>query len=359
MRKTLLQEINTTVPQSQVNAEAAEVAIPDVPPETNGKADSTEDSEDEAPRVLRRGMDRKRKREEDAAKKEKAKKAKAAEPKLTKAEQKLKKTLEEIEDKKDEIVQCETEIDAFTDELRETDCQRTRCLGRDRFCNRYVWFERNGMPFAGVPKTSTAHYGYANGRLWVQGPDAMDIYGLIDRPKEDQLEYKSNFGMTVPERKLLEEGETHLENANQWGYLDDPVAVDQLMGWLDERGNREKALRKELGLWKDSIVECMRKMRTHLDECEAKKAAGDEPQELRVSTRTKTYVDLDSSKWQCLAWRNTLMLDSGGRLHSEGTPKKEERRGKSKKGTAEMKKTTASAAKLAKAATRQGTKYGK
>ncbi|KAF2434508.1 hypothetical protein EJ08DRAFT_657246 [Tothia fuscella] len=353
-RKTIQQEMNAkNMPQSEVAKEAVDIVIPDVPADTNGKAESSEDSQDEAPRVLRRGLDRKRKREEDAAKKEKAKKAKEAAPKLSKDEMRLKKTLEEIEEKKAEIVDCEAEIDDITGELRETDCQRTRCLGRDRFCNRYVWFERNGMPFAGVPDTSTAHYGYANGRLWVQGPDAMDIDGLINRDKEDQADYQLAFGMTVHERKELEEGPTHLNNANQWGYIDDPAAVDELMAWLDERGNREKALRKELVIWKDNIVECMRKMRSHLDEAEAKKAAGDESQggAMRVSTRTKTYVDVDKSEWQCLNWRNTLME---GALHSEGIPRKEEKKSK-KKGTAEAKgKGVAVATKGGKMGTRGG-----
>jgi len=205
------------------------------------------------------------------------------------------------------------------------------------------------MPFAGVPDTSTAHYGYANGRLWVQGPDLMDSSGLIDRPKDDQLRYVEAFGMTVPERKEKEEGSTHLEDATQWGYIDDPVIIDQLMGWLDERGNREKALKKELVIWRDLIVDCMKKMRSHLDEVEARKTAGEE-QPTRVSTRTKTYVDLDATKWQCLAWRNTEAIDKLGMLHSDGIKKSR------KKGVAEA-KSKVLLGKSGKPLTRQGTNY--
>lgn len=346
-RKTLLQETTATQPQSQVNGEAAAVVLNEVP-ETNGKAESSENSEDETPRALRRGLDRKRKREEDAARKRKAKKEKAAAPKLSKAEMKLRKTIEEVEEKKSEILECEESIGDITNELRETDCQRTRCLGRDRFCNRYVWFERNGMPFAGVPDTSTAHYNYANGRLWVQGPDEMDRSGLIDRVSDEQTHYKEAFNMTVVERKELEEGPTHLENATQWAYIDDPAAVDQLMAWLDERGNREKALRKELGLWRDMIVDCMKKMREHIDETEARKTAAEEPQAgMRISTRTKNHGDLDAAKWQCLAWRNTIAANQLGMLHSDGVKKAR------KKGVAEA-KVKVPLGKNGKPLTRQG-----
>jgi hypothetical protein len=356
MRKTLQNEIAATQPQSQVNgaAAAADIEIPDVP-EVNGKdPESSENSEDEPPRTLRGGHDRKRKREEEAAKKEKAKKEKAAAPKLTKAEKELKKTLEDIEAKRQEILGCEEEIEDITSELRETDCQRTKCLGRDRFCNRYVWFERNGMPFGGVPNTSTAHYGYANGRLCIQGPDQMDVDGLINRAQEEQDDYEQAFGMTVFERKELEEGTTHLADATQWGYIDDPVAVDQLMGWLDERGNREKALRKQLGEWRDMIVECMKKMRSHLDECEAKKAAAEEEEEsgaIRVSTRMRTYVDLDQTKWQCLAWKNSIAEDQLGALHSVGIEKIEKK--SKKRGTAEV-RGKVPLGKAGKPLTRQG-----
>jgi hypothetical protein len=276
-------------------------------------------------------MDRKRKREEENARKEKEKKAKAAAPKLSKAEIKLKKTLEEIEQKKNDIMECEDKIIECTDDLRETDCQRTRPLGRDRFCNRYIWFERNGMPFAGVPETSTAHYGYANGRLWIQGPDSMDREGLFNWSKEDEAQYKQQFDVTVLERKEKEEGSTHLETAEQWGYIDDPAVIDQLLGWLDERGHREKALKKEIVLWRDMITECMKKMRAHLDEVEAKRTAGEEQSSMRVSTRTKSYAGSDSTKWQCLAWKNSEALKELGMLHSEGIKRRRQ------KGVAEVK----------------------
>ena len=346
-RKTLVTEAEASGSTQNLNGVTEEQVEEVIEP--NGKGETSENTEDEAPRVLRRGadraMDRKRKREEEAARREKKEK----QPKLTKEEMKLKKVMEQIEQKKNDIKDCEDTIADFNNDLREADCQRTKCLGRDRFCNRYYWFERNGMPFGGVPNTSTAHYGYANARLWVQGPDEMERNGFIDLNDRDQGMYAQEHGMTVVERKETEEGPTHLYDAHEWGYFDDPDDLDKLIAWLDDRGNRERGLKKELQLWRDVIVEYMKKMRNHLDEVEARKAAGQEEQATRVSTRTKTYVDLDTTQWQCLHWHNSSAIDEMGHLHYEGNKKE-----RKKKGVAEVKKITGKAANLA---TRSGTTY--
>lgn len=349
-RKTFADELQAKQPQSQIDGQG-DIELPDVPTEpTNGHTESVEGSDDEAPPIqLRRGPDRKRKREEDNARREKAKKEKAALPKLSKEEIKLNKAVEDIDNKKADIIECEEKIGEFTNDLRETDCQRTKCLGRDRFCNRYVWFERNGMPFGGVPHTSTAHYNYANGRLWVQGPDEMARDGLIDADEEWQAKYVEVFNMTVPERKEREEGATRLEHATQWGYIDDPEKVDKLMGWLDERGVREKLLKKELLAWREIIVDCMKKMNEHLDEVAAKKIRTSEEPEKRISTRTKAHADFDKSEWQCLLWTNMMAVEQFGMLHSEGVRKK-------RKGVAEKKEKVVKNAKLV---TRTGQTYGK
>jgi hypothetical protein len=227
--------------------------------------------------------------------------------------------------KKEDIKDCEEQIADLNNDLRETDCQRTKCLGRDRFCNRYYWFERNGMPFAGVPDTSTAHYGYANGRIWIQGADPMELEGFLNLTKEEQMQYKAAFGRTPAERKAAEEGTTHLSDALHWAYVDNTDAVDALVAWLDERGLRERSLRKELQAWRDVIVECMQKMRAHMDADEARRAAAEEADAvpaMRISTRTKTYVDLDATRWRCLAWQNSLALRDLGVRHGEGLRKR-------------------------------------
>jgi WSTF/HB1/Itc1p/MBD9 motif protein len=330
--------------KEEAKEEPEDTPMPDIP-EVNGKHSESEEDEAEAPpRNLRRGQervnDRKRKREEEAARKEKERKEKAAANKLSKQEIKLKKIQDQMDTKKEEIKDCEEQIADLNNDLRETDCQRTKCLGRDRFCNRYYWFERNGMPFGGVPDTSTAHYGYANGRLWVQGPDPMELSGFMELPKEDEIHYKGLYGTTPADRKITEEGETHLPDALHWGYIDDADAIDGLIAWLDERGLRERALRKELQSWRDVIVECMQKMRAHIDEDAARRAESEAehaPPTMRISTRTKTYVDLDHTKWRCLAWSNTLALRDLGTKHVDSAPAKRGRRAVADKEAAKAK----------------------
>jgi alpha-1,3-glucosyltransferase len=299
----------------------------------NGKGD-TEPSDVEEPtaanRKLRHTKQNKRKRESEAVKKEKAKKAKAEAAK-SKQQQEWEKLLASIEEKKDELRECEANIAELDDDLRETLVHRSKLIGKDRFLNKYYWFEHNGMPYAGVPGSSTAEYGYANGRLWVQGPDEYELQPNLEEPALSQD--LQEFGFTVPQRKEKEEGSTHLNKSIEWGYYDDPEDLDKLMAWLDERGVRERALRKELQAFRDRIAEYMVKMKAHLSEVEDTKA-NDEENTIRVSTRTKTYVDKDTTKDRCLRWTNSMMREELGYNHSE----EYEPPRKTKKGTAKVTK---------------------
>ncbi|KAF2652176.1 glycosyltransferase family 57 protein [Lophiostoma macrostomum CBS 122681] len=299
----------------------------------NGQGD-TEPSDEEEPTVanrkLRHTKQNKRKRVSEAAKKEKAKKAKAEAAK-SKQQQEWEKLLASIEKKKDELRECEANITELDDDLRETLVHRSRLIGKDRFLNKYYWFEHNGMPYGGVPGSSTAEYGYANGRLWVQGPDEYELQPNLEEPALSQD--LQELGFTVPQRKEKEEGSTHLSTSTEWGYYDDPEDLDKLMGWLDERGVRERALRKELQAFRDRIAEYMVKMKAHLSEAEDTKANGDDST-MRVSTRTKTYVDKDSTRDRCLLWTNSMMRNDLGYNHSE----EYEPPRKTKRGTAKVTK---------------------
>jgi hypothetical protein len=313
--------------------------------------DELEDSEDEEPingRSLRRGNDRaaerKRKREEEDEKKEKAKAA----AKIPKISNQFKKVLREIEKKKEEIKECEKEIAVFDGDLREADCPRTRCLGKDRFWNRYWWYERNGMPYAGLPQSSTAEASYANGCIWVQGPDDIEREGFIDLPEDDNRAYRRAFQMTIPERKAKEEGPTSVYNARQFGYYEDPDSLDMLIGWLDIRGVRELKLRKELQNYRQTIADHMEKRQEYLAG-DDKKIDLDEPT-ARVSTRKKTYVN--TAAHRCLAWHNLTALEELGHIHSEQPrPRKNQ-----KKAVVEDRETR-SGKKKGKTISRQGSRY--
>ncbi|KAI9845236.1 MAG: hypothetical protein M1837_004991 [Sclerophora amabilis] len=312
-RKILLPDNSppSPVPELEVNGDSKMTGIDQEDEEEVGT-----DSDDEEPhnsRSLRRGVDRaaerKRKRDAERDKKEKAEAA----AKLPKISTRFKKILKDINKKKEEMKRCEDEISTRDNDLREADCPRARCLGKDRFWNRYWWFERNGMPYAGLPTSSTADAGYANGCVWVQGPDELERQGFIDLSEQDEQRYRKAFRMTVPERKELEEGRTSLATAFEWGFYDDADSLDMLIGWLDLRGNRESKLRKELQLQRAKICLYMENRSEYLRDSEDKSVVEEPP--TRISTRTKTYID--STSHRCLSWRNTTALEELGHLHSE------------------------------------------
>lgn len=280
-----------------------------------------EESSRDSRRISGRVNDRKRKREEEEARIEE-KKAKAEAAKESKQTMQYKQVLKDIEKKEAQIRDCESEILTLDEDLRESACQRTRMLGRDRFWNRYWWFERNGMPFAGLPTSSTANYQYANGRLWVQGPDDMEVDGFFNLDGVESSKYQMEFGFTLMERRDHEEGPSSLVNAHDWGYYDDCDAVDTLITWLDDRGKRERELRKELQIWRNNLCKYMTHRKDYLSRTTKKLAAKDEPV-VGIATRKRTYIDQTASKYGCLAWHNSAAIDKLDQLHSTGlVPKK-------------------------------------
>ena len=314
------------------------------------ESDQAMDTDDEEakkkPRALRGGVDRalerKRKQDEERERKEHL----AKQPKGSKQYQKA---LKKIEDQKANIDKLEKQIEVVDNDLREADCPRTKCLGKDRFCNRYWWFERNAMPYGGMPNSSTAEASYANGRLWVQGPDEMERVGLIDVPEDIQNQYRKEFQMTPAERKKAEEGDTSIQNACEWGYYDDAESVDKLIDWLDLRGNRELKLRKELVSQRDIITRHMQHRQEYLAQREERAESEDAPTK-RVSTRTKTYVG--DPKHRCLSWHNTTALSENGHLHVDALrPNK-----RTKRATDEPKDLKATN-RQGKPLTRQGSRY--
>jgi hypothetical protein len=265
-------------------------------------------------RSLRRGNDRaaerQRKREQEQERKEKAEAA----AKIPKQSKQFTKLLRDIQKKQDLIKRCEEEIATLDNDLREADCPRTRVLGKDRFWNRYYWFERNGMPYSGLPDSSTADAGYANGMIWVQGPDDIEREGYVDMKEEWQSEYKAKFSITVPERKKIDEGPTNVFTAHQWGYFDTPSDVDKLIDWLEPRGLNELKLSKELKLYRDKIIAHMEARKEYLHPSE-EVMKEPEPTGKRMSTRTKQHIDTTAHR--CLNWHNSNAVANHGHIHSE------------------------------------------
>jgi len=321
-RKILLPANMVPSPEPQPKPVDEDVKMGGVDEEVEEIEEEIADTDEDTPkgRSLRRGHDRaaerQRKREAEQEKKEKAEAA----AKIPKQSKQFLKILKDIQKKQDFIKQCEDEIAVLDNDLREADCPRTRVLGKDRFWNRYYWFERNGMPYAGLPSSSTAEAGYANGCLWVQGPDDIEREGFIELTPEWNQEYRHRFNMTVKERKAREEGPTSVFNAHQWGYYEDPAAIEDLVSWLDLRGNNENKLRKEMLLYKDKIIRNMEKRQEYLHPSEEKKEEVEGSK--RMSTRTKHHVETQATlPYRCLKWQNTTALNELGHLHSDQPPK--------------------------------------
>ena len=323
----------------------------------NGTEDEDEVDEtgEDTRRFLRRGDERanarKRKRE---AEKEKAEAA-ANKPKTS---QQFQRVLKNIEKTRNKIAKEEEEIATIDEDLREADCARLRLLGKDRFYNRYWWFERNGMPFGGLPTSSTAHADYANGRLWIQGPSDMERMGFLEdlpQPRDFKVERNAekmdvDRKPSVAERKLGEEGEISLTLAHQFAYLETPEELSALIAWLDSRGERELKLKKELEIYRKKIVTGMEKRKVYLtpvdDASGSESVAG-----TRMSTRGKTYVD--PSLHRCLNWQSTTAIEELGHTHYDH-PMKKAKGGRKSAGGADDK---AMLNRNGKPLGRQGTRY--
>ncbi|KAL8858480.1 MAG: hypothetical protein Q9178_004978 [Gyalolechia marmorata] len=339
-----------------VNGTEDEIEIDD---DEDAVMNTEEEEEPHQGRSLRRAIDRaaqrKKRAEEDRLRKERLQTEKAKKP--SKQIKQYEKILKKIEEAKDQIKEYEEEVSVLENDLRESDCPRTRVLGKDRFWNRYYWFERNAMPYAGLPDSSTAFAGYANGCLWVQGPDDMERQGFIELCEAENRQYYNAFKMKVPERKIIEEGKTHVFNARQWGYLDEPDELDKLIGWLDTHGVREIKLRKELQAQRDKITKYMIQRKEFLDMSEDQRSETGEPT-TRMSTRTKSYTGPVPTR-RCFAWTNLTAEREIGHIHSEPKAPINNRKAAkpTKKAIEEDGRQTRATNRQGKRLTRQGSRY--
>ncbi|KAF2225356.1 hypothetical protein BDZ85DRAFT_248699 [Elsinoe ampelina] len=316
---------------------------PDDTLSTNGGMDDEDDDTLRGPQRRAHQM-RKRKREEEIARQREERLAQLEKEK-DKADKvkNYKRILRDIDAAKKKIADCETRIEGFDERLREMNNARMRAMGRDRFWGRWWWFERVGMPVDGssgrrAKRQKVSHAdadaedpGYAMGRLWVQGPLDMEREGFIEMSEDDSKLYAARHGTTVLERKAAEEGSETVTTAQQWGYIDDADDLDNLITWLDEKGRREKDLKKELVAWRDDIVLQMGKMRAYLN---PEKEEEDGTRN-RVSTRHTRYYDPEDVSWRFMRWHNTRASVKGGRhcqhsgkVDTNGTKIKLPKRGK-------------------------------
>lgn len=362
---------NGATPAEEPKVEADEdLDIDDEPYSERSRTEETEDEDASAMAMNRRKSDRmanlKRKRdeEEEIERVEKLQMDKKEAAEYTKI-------LKEIRRVKDDIARCEEQIAALDDDLRENFCHRTKLIGRDRFINRYHWFERNGMPLEGDKDSSTV-YGYANGRLWVQGGDVLDRQGIIDLEPADEKLHRSRFKMSIQERRDLDEGATQLNDANEWGYYDEPEEIVRLLAWLKDKGEREKKLKKELTAWQEPIVRGMENLKRHMIEVKKRVEDGEEqrPQRgLALRKKAAAAAEVSTAKYPCALWTNSTAMNEFGMLLTEGRveypsdeeeveeEKPPEKPARKRKAAAE--ETREASAVPEKRATRRGTRFAR
>ncbi|KAK9245970.1 hypothetical protein V1506DRAFT_536769 [Lipomyces tetrasporus] len=251
---------------------------------------------------------------------------------LMKGNVKFRKLVENLENAQSGVQRCVATLKQAEIDLRVLDCQRTRPLGRDRYYNRYWWFESNGLP------TGLGSRGYLMGRLWVQGPSEEDqeIFVKSGRAMYDE--------MSLFERKDKEVGkEAQINGTNEWGYYDDPVDVKELYYWLGSKGQREPRLRKDLDARRPRIEAPIVARRKFLGleqqadrdkeksvQPESRDASefGDDDEPLRRSTRQREKIASQEETehilkdFRFLSWRNHAATQELGRTHYETNYKK-------------------------------------
>lgn len=339
-RKILLPE-NTPRSPSPISRQASTDADGDSkmtgPDEDEDMDDGEDDDGDDTDRgrTLRRGNERanarKRKREEEKVKADAA-------AKLPKTSKQFQKVLKAIETVKSKIAKEEEKISSFDEDLRQADCARFKMMGRDKFWNKYWWFERNGMPFGGLPQSSTAEAGYANAMIWVQGPDPSEREGFLieeagtkramDGDGDARMNGVNDGRISVLERQSLEENSTTLTSPTRYGYIETVEEFHQLLAWLDVRGVREKKLKQSLEEYRKHIEEGMRNRQAYLAGATAEEKENGNG---RMNTRGKIYCD--PSVWRCLNWNNSTMIEEHGHTHfDQPLPRKTKKKGAQDKG---------------------------
>ncbi|KAM0750856.1 hypothetical protein T439DRAFT_288911 [Meredithblackwellia eburnea MCA 4105] len=119
---------------------------------------------------------------------------------------------------------------------------RSRPLGKDRFFNRYWWFDGiGGMNLIGQGNGIL----YGTGRLFIQGPtqEDWDFVCEVNGGEEKMIERRAHEDVD-PLATLA---------VNEWGYFDDEEEYETLQGWLNAKGTRELALKNALIKWRTYI----------------------------------------------------------------------------------------------------------
>ena len=147
----------------------------------------------------------------------------------------------------DSLTREDRRMEAIERDFRRFIGVRLRPMGKDRFYNRIWWFDGLG---GGQLVSASGGTLYGAGRLFIQGPNEYDTEVLEAREKEEH---------DVVKRREEEETKEFMLKSDEWGIYDDAEQLDAFFSWLQEKGNRELALKKQLYIWWDHIVAGVKK----------------------------------------------------------------------------------------------------
>ncbi|KAJ9475362.1 Imitation switch two complex protein 1 [Pseudozyma hubeiensis] len=236
----------------------------------------------------------------EEAKAREAHKAKLAENKILTAQRK------KLEDAEQKLARQDETIDR---EFRRLIlASRMTPLGRDRFGDKYWWFD--GVGSCSILTGSERHT-YQTGRLFIQGASQDEVSLLIpDEPATPastspyaHLFHPPITASLVATRRTSElGGPDGTLDPNEWAVYSDAERIEQFYAWLRPKGHREHHLKQQLGRLKWYIENGMRKRNADLTS-----HLRDLPDAVRRSARAgKENGGVSAARLGYMAWKNTL-----------------------------------------------------
>ncbi|PWY97840.1 hypothetical protein BCV70DRAFT_46508 [Testicularia cyperi] len=183
-------------------------------------------------------------------------------------------------------------------------------LGRDRFGDKYWWFDGVGSCSVVAGHGVAERSAYQTGRLFIQAASVEESEALIpDPPSQDTP--KSKFAHLfhppitaelVSSRKTSElGGDPGILHPGEWAVYTEPDQVEELIAWLRTKGQRENNLKSSLLKFRSHLTAGMRKRNQDITA-----SLRDQFDAVRRSSRSKSDSTHSSTRLSYLAWKNTL-----------------------------------------------------
>lgn len=237
----------------------------------------------------------------EEAKAREAHRAKLAENKILAAQRK------KLEEEESKLARRDETIDR---EFRRLIlASRMTPLGRDRFGDKYWWFDGVGSCSL---VTGSEKATYQTGRLFIQGASVDEVSLLIPDPPTTPVKTSAYAHLLHPPisaeliatRRAAElGGPDGTLLPNEWAVYSDPERVEQFYAWLRPKGHREHQLKQQLGRLKHYIETGMKKRNADLTA-----HLKDLPDAVRRSARSvKDHAAANATtRLGYMAWKNSL-----------------------------------------------------